>query len=95
MAKTMSKNMAKSPKPVSFNAGRKVYEVSRSLVKSFPESLLARKTSSDAVTTEGIPIFIDRDGERDQTVQLQVNIMKEAIYLERYDAVSLHHYFQQ
>jgi hypothetical protein len=49
---------------VSFNVGGKVYEVSRSLLKSFPETLLAKKATQQATSGGGNPIFIDRDADR-------------------------------
>jgi len=45
---------------IKFNVGGKLYEVSKSLLKRFPDTLLAQKASDESET----PIFIDRDPDR-------------------------------
>ena len=52
---------------VTFNVGGKHYEVSRSLIERFPDTILARMTSELWLGGENAkdePIFIERDGER-------------------------------
>lgn len=45
---------------IKFNVGGKLYEVSKSLLKRFPDTLLGQKASDESET----PIFIDRDPDR-------------------------------
>mmetsp|Transcript_33310 Transcript_33310/g.80575 ORF Transcript_33310/g.80575 Transcript_33310/m.80575 type:complete len:208 (+) Transcript_33310:1205-1828(+) len=45
---------------VKFNVGGKIYEVSKSLLQRFPDTILAKKAS----TEESSPIFLDRDPDR-------------------------------
>ncbi|KAL3928662.1 MAG: hypothetical protein SGBAC_012553 [Bacillariaceae sp.] len=47
-------------KTVLFNVGGKIYEISKSLLQAFPNTLLATKASTQTVS----PIFIDRDADR-------------------------------
>jgi hypothetical protein len=75
---------------VSFNVGGKVYEVSRSLLGSFPRKTLLALKASDVATLND-PVFIDRDGDRfaycldymrDGTVCLPANIPKGSFLQE-------------
>jgi len=49
---------------VRFNVGGKLYEVSRSLIESFPSTMLARMVSETWQDDSEATLFIDRDGER-------------------------------
>lgn len=79
---------------VAFNVGGKHYDVSRSLLNSYPDTMLARASSS-IWTDEGKnavkPIFIERDGDRfrwildymrDRSVTLPNSMSKEALILD-------------
>lgn len=62
----MNKTMSPT---VLFNVGGHQYRVSRSLLSSFPNSMLARASSSDMwYKDEGSEIYIERNGQRFQYV---------------------------
>jgi hypothetical protein len=73
---------------VQFNVGGKVYEVSKSLLNAFPDTLLATKASTVTVS----PIFVDRDPDRfaycldfmrdNGKVHLTENVSKAALLKE-------------
>jgi hypothetical protein len=79
-----------TPVTVHFNVGGTHYEVSRSLIESFPDTMLARICSETWQKDDedgNEPIFIDRDSERfryvldymrDTKVSLPLSISKEA-----------------
>eukprot|EP00526_Cylindrotheca_closterium_P025717 CAMPEP_0113612874 /NCGR_PEP_ID=MMETSP0017_2-20120614/6340_1 /TAXON_ID=2856 /ORGANISM="Cylindrotheca closterium" /LENGTH=61 /DNA_ID=CAMNT_0000521953 /DNA_START=353 /DNA_END=534 /DNA_ORIENTATION=- /assembly_acc=CAM_ASM_000147 len=46
---------------VKFNVGGKLYELSESLLQSYPDTVLAQKASTETTT---LPIFLDRDPDR-------------------------------
>lgn len=58
----MSSSQSKS-KTVCFNVGGTKYEVSRSLLESFPETMLARMASETWQSDPDSTLFIERDGE--------------------------------
>ena len=76
---------------VTFNVGGKKYEVSRSLIGRFPNTILARMTSElwlGSVEAKDKPIFIERDGDRfrycldymrDGWVSVPITISKDGI----------------
>ena len=76
-------------KVVKFNVGGTRYEVARSLLESYPETMLARMASEDwHDDSKGDEIFIERDGERfkycldflrDGKVLLPITTRKEAL----------------
>lgn len=76
----------KVPMTVKFNVGGKVYEVSKSLLDIFPNTVLSKMASSWSSASS--PIFIDRDPERfascldymrgDGTVHLLETVSKSA-----------------
>lgn len=77
-----------SPKIVTFNIGGHLYEVSRSLLRQFPESVLAMKAEEAPYGIMPVPISLDRDGERfryclafmrDGRVSLPVSVSKQAV----------------
>jgi len=53
---------------IQFNVGGKVYEVSRSLLSQYPDSVLKRMVSKPwlKISNRKEPLFIDRNGERFQ-----------------------------
>ena len=68
-----------------FFGGRKHYEVSRSLIERFPDTILARMTSELGLVE---PIFIERNGERfqycldymrDGRVSVAITVSKDGI----------------
>lgn len=77
------------PKTVQFNVGGKIYEVSKSLLEAFPNTMLADKANESSSST---PIFIDRDPDRfafcldymrdNSTVYLPETVSKSAILKE-------------
>ena len=50
----------KSSNTVKFNVGGKIYEIARSMLEKFPNTMLAEKASSSSP----FPIFVDRDPDR-------------------------------
>ncbi|CAJ1954620.1 unnamed protein product [Cylindrotheca closterium] len=60
------KNGEKAETTIKFNVGGKLYEVSKSLLQRFPNTLLTRNAWVDASSTNptASPIFIDRDPDR-------------------------------
>lgn len=52
-------------KTVRFNVGGTIYEVSRTLINQFPDTMLARLSSETwSPESNGEPLFIERDGDR-------------------------------
>lgn len=83
-----------SPRVVTFNVGGTIYQVSRSLLASFPDTMLARiasetwQSADQEEEEEEKPIFIDRDGHRfrfcldymrDGQMFLPMTVRKEAV----------------
>lgn len=76
-------------KTVKFNVGGKTYEVSRSLLKGFPDTMLAKKANESSFFS---PVFFDRDADRfafvldymrdNGTVHLPETISKSAFLQE-------------
>jgi hypothetical protein len=83
-----------TPATVRFNVGGTHYEVSRSLIESFPDTMLARICSETWQKDDedgNEPIFIDRNGERfqylldymrDAKANLPITVSKEAFLLD-------------
>ena len=83
---------------ITFNVGGQSYQVSKSLLNSFPNSMLARmvstdwmETDNDDTTENGKMIFIERDGTkfglvldylRDSIVELPLTVSKGAFLAE-------------
>ena len=76
---------------VKFNVGGRHYEVPRSLIETFPSTMLARMTSETWQKDPEATLFIDRNGERfqycldymrDGAVWLPLNVPKEGILLD-------------
>jgi hypothetical protein len=74
-----------------FNVGGKKYEISRSLLESFPNTMLARMASKTWQTDPEAAMFVDRDGERfrcildymrDGKVHLPLTVAKGALLLD-------------
>ena len=51
------------PETYSFNVGGRIFEVRRSLLESFPQTMLARSASEAWNQQQEKPIFIDRDSD--------------------------------
>jgi hypothetical protein len=82
LASTMDTKMIK------FNVGGHRYEVSRSLLNSYPDTMLAKSATEHWHKDPSTEIFIERDGERfryvldylrDRRVSLPSNVSKTAI----------------
>ena len=80
---------AKIPTTVHFNVGGKIYEVSRSLIEKYPDSMLRTLISKTWLNDEhNDPLFIECDGERFSycldymrygKVALPITVSKDAI----------------
>jgi hypothetical protein len=55
-------------KAIRLNVGGTRYEVSRSLMEMYPDTMLARLTSDDWSNADDQEVFIDRNGPRFQYV---------------------------
>ena len=84
----MDNTKDKSKKIVKLSVGGVYYEVSRSLIESFPDTMLARLISDTWQDDPEKIIFICRDGEnfrhiltymRDKQVHLPINVSKAAM----------------
>jgi hypothetical protein len=78
-------------KVVRLNVGGTHYEVSRSLMEMYPDTMLARMISDEWSNKDGQEVFIDRNGPRfqyvldymrDQKAALAMNVTKESILTE-------------
>jgi len=78
-------------KVAKFNVGGKIYEVSRSLLERYPDTMLAKSSSKQWQEDSTSEIFIERDGElfrhvlsflRDGHVALPVTETKKRLMLE-------------
>ena len=82
-------NDANNADTVQFNVGGKVYEVSRSLLSQYPDSMLIRMVSKPWLKSDQKePLFIDRNGERfqycldymrDGRVALPITVSKKSL----------------
>ena len=82
------------PESVKFNVGGQPYQVARSLLESYPGSMLAKLASENRSQQEDDPtatFFINRDGEyyrhvlhylRDERVHLPLTMTKKALLAE-------------
>jgi hypothetical protein len=87
----MKKNNVDKPTTVKLNVGGKHYEVSRSLIERYPDTMLARLVSDTWQSDPSSTIFIERDGDRfryildymrDDKVFLPSTISKSSILLD-------------
>jgi BTB/POZ domain len=76
---------------VKFNVGGKRFDISRSLINAFPNTMLSKAVSETWQKSDDDPIFIDRDGERfhyvldymrDGYTSLPYNITQDAVLNE-------------
>ena len=76
------------PSTVQLDVGGTIYKVSRSLLESFPDTMLARMVSETWQKDPNKPIFVERDGEsfryvlhymRDGHVFLPITMSKDAV----------------
>jgi hypothetical protein len=83
--------MAEELESIKFNVGGNTYEVSRSLLDQFPNTMIARAASemwNKKTRSKDKPIFIDRNGDRfayvldnmrDNKIQLPITVSKEGL----------------
>jgi len=93
MSTTATNNKNKNANTVSFNVGGHIHEVPRSLVETYPDTMLAAlvKDAWQQNSNDDTPLFIDRDGARfgfvldlmrDHQVHLPITVSKTALLVD-------------